>query len=140
MPEIAELAQPVATIGQYGLPWNADSIIPLGSLRGCNCLFVGDADPADLFVFAWLREQMPIAWHAVNDDFLVRRGNRDNVAIRISLTEAEASAVSILPELCPDHRRLLGEYCSTLFDMGLKIEVEGALMATDSRLGSPPNA
>jgi hypothetical protein len=79
-----------------------------------------------IYGIAWLREQISIGWHGVNDDFLLRHATRDLAGIRIRMSDAERKAVELLPQLCPDFRGLLGEYCSSLLDDGFKIELEGA--------------
>jgi len=99
-----------------------------GSSPSIDGIFVGDADPPDILVFSWLREYVPIRWHGVNDEFLVRHGNRDYGGIRIPLSDAERETVRKLPQFCPDFRELLGEYCSSLLDDGFKIELEGAII------------
>jgi hypothetical protein len=124
---IVECPQPVATIGIYGLPVLADMNSLTGSSKQYVRLFIGDADPPDLLVFAWLREQVPVTWYAVNDDFLVRHRSRDDDTIGIPLSRSEVAALPHLASWCPDYRHLLGEYCSSLLDMHFKVEVEGAL-------------
>jgi hypothetical protein len=126
IPRIKDLSQlePIAILGRGGLPLDEDLPFVLGSSQ--TRIFIGDADPPDLLIFAWLREHFPIGWHGVNDDFLVRHVTRDLARIRIRMSDAEREAVEFLPQLCPDFRGLLGEYCSSLLDDGFKIELEGA--------------
>ena len=119
---------PIATIGRYGLPSSHDLPLIQGSSTVINRIFMGDADPPDILVFSWLREHVPICWHGVNDEFLVRHGNRDCEGIRIQLSDAERETVKKLPQYCPDYRDMLGEYCSSLIDDGFKIELEGAII------------
>jgi hypothetical protein len=131
LPQIRGLTKfeaPIAAIGRYGLPSNHDLPLIQGSSTVINRIFVGDADPPDILVFSWLREYVPIRWHGVNDEFLVRHGNRDYDGIRIRLSDAERETVRKLPQFCPDFRELLGEYCSSLLDDGFKIELEGAII------------
>ncbi len=122
------LEPPVATIGRYGLPLSEDLELLSPTATSINRMFIGDADPSDILVFAWLREHVPIVWHGVNDDFLIRHDNRNCQSIPIALSDREREAVQELPQLCPDFRNLLGHYCSTLLDDGFKIELEGAIM------------
>ena len=46
----------------------------------------------------------------------------------IPMSDAEKSAVAVLPTSCPEFRVLLGPQCSALLDHGLKIELEGATL------------
>ncbi len=120
------LASPVAVLGRYGLPAVADLPFVLGNSP--NRIFIGDCDPPDILIFAWLREHLPIVWHGVNDAFLERHGTRSLDGIRIPMLDSELATVSILPRLCPDFRQLVGEYCASILDDGFKIEIEGATM------------
>lgn len=122
------LESPVAIIGRNGLPFTADLALLHHNTISINRLFIGDADPVDLLAFSWLREHLPIHWYGVNDDFLIQHGNRTFEGIHIALSDSEREAVQTLPQLCPDFRELLGQYCSSLLDDGFKIELEGAIM------------
>ena len=123
---LSQLPEPIAVLGRYGLP--ADDDLPFVSGSSPTRIFIGDCDPPDLLVFAWLREHLPIVWHGVNDIFLERHGTRSLDWIRVPLSASERKTVSILPQLCPDFRGLLGEYCSSVIDDGFKIELEGAII------------
>jgi hypothetical protein len=46
----------------------------------------------------------------------------------LPLSESEASAFAILPDIIPEYRGLLGATCSALLDRGFKIELEGAIL------------
>ncbi len=126
---IPTLAQPVAGIGRSGLPLRSDAHF-LGNQSDprASLLFLGDADPPDLLVFAWLREHVAIRWFGVSDSFLRLCGNLGNREILIKSADSEKSTVLRLPDLCPDYRELLGDYCSSALDRGSKIELEGAMM------------
>ncbi len=121
---VSELKSPFSVIARYGLPTSRD----LARLQKTSTsrIFIGDADPVDLLIFAWLREHLPITWIGVNDKFLEQHGTREIPSIRIPCSESETSALELLRTLCPDYRELLGPYCSSLMEIGLKIEVEGA--------------
>ena len=123
---LCQFGEPIATIGRYGLPLRSD--LPL--LRGSAHLpiFIGDCDPPDLMIFSWFREQLPIGWHGVSDQFLDTHGNGGLAWNRIKMSESESDASKLLQDLCPDYRQFLGPYCSSLLDAGFKIEVEGAIM------------
>lgn len=122
------LDSPVAMIGRYGLPFSEDLALLYPNTKSINRVFIGDADPPDILVFSWLREHVPILWYGVNDDFLIRQDNRTFDGIHIALSDRERETVQKLPQLCPDFRELLGQYCSSLLEAGFKIELEGAIM------------
>lgn len=122
-----------AVIGRYGLPIAAD----IALLRESNQVveFVGDADPVDLLVFAWLREHVSIRWLGVSDSLLHALGIEPWPRIQIRLAPSEQETIGQLARLCPDYRTLLGTKCTTLLEAGWKIELEGALLASEC-LGS----
>lgn len=121
---LSQLAPPIAVLGRYGLPTDAD--LPFLGGSSTNRLFIGDCDPPDILIFAWLREHFPIIWHGVNDEFLERHGIQSTDTVRIPLSDAERKSVTILSQLCPDYRTILGENCSALVSAGFKIELESA--------------
>ena len=125
--EVGELVQPVAFLGRYGLPGRVDLDWLRGGSQEVSRLFVGDADPPDLLIFAWLREHFSIRWEGVSDDFLKARGYGGDPCIQIRLAESERAATGELARLCPDYRELVGPSCASLLERGLKIELEGAL-------------
>lgn len=118
------LATPVAVLGRCGLPTVADLPFVFGTSP--SRIFIGDCDPPDILIFAWLREYVPMVWHGVSDEFLELHRTRSIDWIRIPMSESERETVAILPKLCPDFRKLIGEYCASNLDDGFKIELEGA--------------
>ena len=122
---LSELPQPISAMGGPGLP--AYHELPHVPRSVQKHIFVGDADPPDLMVYAWLREHLAIEWYGVSDDFLIRHGTRISERITIPLSDAERAAVTQLHRFCPDYRMLLGPSCAALIESGFKIEVEGAI-------------
>lgn len=131
-----QLPQPIATLGRPGLPIRDDLPFISGSGDSQPRFFVGDADPPDLLAFSWIREHIPIVWHGVNDAFLIRHNTRNLNWIPIPLADSERETIPYLSRFCPDYRDLLGEYCSSLLDSGLKIEVEGATIERSAKVDS----
>ncbi|MGN6547191.1 MAG: hypothetical protein ACTHK7_19215 [Aureliella sp.] len=123
---LERLPAPYAVIGRYGLPLGDRLDEVWGTTLGSY--FVGDADPVDLFIFAWLRAQRDLQWIGLSDDFLLGQNTDQLNRITVPLSKAEADAVARLPLVCPDYRELLGPYCSSLLDSGCKIELEGAII------------
>ncbi|MEN6497891.1 MAG: hypothetical protein ABFD16_26635 [Thermoguttaceae bacterium] len=95
--------------------------------------FLGDADPADLLVFAWLRSQMPLSYAGVSDSLVEKLGVQVEDSLTIPLTNAERAAVSLLMEACLDCRAAVGQQCATLLDQGRKIEIEAVLHSASRR-------
>ena len=117
-------------IGRTGLP-NEDDAEWLRTLAGDRIvLFLGDADPADLLVFAWLRSQMPISHVGVSDLLAQKLGVRLEHSLSIALADEEKTALSLLANLCPEYRWLVGPHCAAFLDQGRKIEIEAVINST----------
>jgi hypothetical protein len=127
---LSQLPSPMAVIGRYGLPTVDDLPFVFGSSP--SRIFIGDCDPPDILIFSWLREHLPIVWHGVNDNFLELHRTRFIEWIWIPMSVSEREAVSLLPELCPDYRKLIGDYCASVLEDGFKIEIEGAIIDRDA--------
>ncbi len=128
---LLHVLQPLAVIGRYGLPDMRD--MPLIQDSSSTIIFIGDADPPDILVYAWLREHAKIAWMGVSDSFLDQHGNHAPPAIRLPLSDTEREVLKHLDKLCPDYRMLVGEFCASLLDAGVKIELEGAIANLQSK-------
>jgi len=116
---------PIAMVGRYGLP-NEEDVAWLRGLAGDRVVcFLGDADPADLLVFTWLRSQMAVTYAGVNDSLMSKIGVRWTDGVSVPLADSESAALPLLAELCPNFRALLGAQCAGLLDRGRKLEVEG---------------
>jgi hypothetical protein len=117
----------VGMIGRYGLPCK-DDVERIVNLKGDRmCIFLGDADPPDLLVFAWIRAHLPISWWGVSDAFLAAFGVEPTTNRTVRLSDSELLALAEVNELCPDFRDLLGPKCASLLDDGRKLELEGAV-------------
>lgn len=122
---LADWPKRAAVVGRYGLPLSAD-VTYLQKFKW-EVNFIGDADPVDLLVFAWLRQHLSIRWLGVSDTFLQSQGSQVCPSIQMQLSSSEQAAIQQLPDLCPDYRSLLGEECSAVLEAGMKIELEGTL-------------
>jgi hypothetical protein len=111
-------------IGRYGLPGDGDEAWLESLANGRQCLFIGDADPPDLLVFAWLRARMAISFRGLNDWLLGRCGVTVADRITIPHSRAETAAMPLLREQVPDHSELIGPGCSAVLDSGRKVELE----------------
>lgn len=120
-------ARQVTLLGRYGLPDDRDIEWILKTINGRECTFIGDADPQDVLVFAWLRCHVHVSWTGVSDKFLESMRTRLTDNLTIALSRIEREAARQIPALCPDFQDLLGANCGLLFDQGRKLELEGAL-------------
>jgi len=112
-------------VGRYGLPLPADLVLLSRQMHGNHHSFVGDADPPDIMIFAWLRAHVAIEWRGVCDELLNHTRIEDRSPIEIPMSEAETESLGVLAQLCPDFRQLIGSECSAALDRGFKIELEG---------------
>jgi hypothetical protein len=134
---VEEQVKPISfgLISRIGLPCNSD----IGWLRDLigsrELLFIGDMDPADVLIFAWLRERLQpttITHIGINDQFISRLGVNVSESFHIALHQTEKAAVSILEDLIPDVRAVIGTKCSDLLNEGYKIELEAIVSAVGS--------
>ncbi len=128
----SENNQMLGLIGRYGLPNGRD----LGWIRALigarKLLFLGDLDPPDLMIFAWLRSRFRparVRFLGISDDLLKRIGARPTERNTIALTPTELAAWQMLPSVMPDLQKLIGPSCVTLLASGRKLELEATLGA-----------
>lgn len=116
--------QSFAAIMRGGLPSDDDLDWLRSQVASQRLLFLGDADPADLLTFAWLRECLPIKYCGLSDSLLLQCGVelRDNLTIQ--LAESDVAALPLLTECFGNLQDDLGSWCSGLLSSGRKIEVE----------------
>lgn len=128
------LGRDVAILGRPGLPCLADLRAWMAPSR--RLLFLGDADPPDLLIFAWLRRHVAIEFLGVKDRFLQNYFTGSLDRISITLSESELESRGFLAEMMPDYSTLLGDYCSQLLAEGFKIELEGATLSIKTPRGN----
>lgn len=114
-------------VGRAGLPNGPDTAWLRELASGSPLVFLGDADPADLLVFAWLRLRMPVSYAGVSDRLVQRLRVQVDDSLTVPLTDTEKAAVSLLAEVCPDYRLTTGGKCAAFLDQGRKIEIEAVL-------------
>lgn len=115
------------TILRSGLPSDDDAKWLCSEVGSRRLLFLGDADPADLLVFSWLREHLPIEYVGLADQLLVQSGVelRDNLTIQ--LTKSEVAALPLVSQYLGNLSTQLGPWCTGLLTSGRKIEVEALI-------------
>lgn len=114
-------------ISRYGLPSEEDVDWLRDQVGQRRFLFWGDADPADLLHFAWLREHLQIEHVGMSDQLL----SKCKVAVEdnytIELRQSELAALPLVTECLGDLAELLGPLCAGLLNAGRKIEMEALL-------------
>lgn len=122
----------IALVGRSGLP-SAEDLNWFRDLVGQRrLLFLGDMDPVDLMVFAWLRENLKpsdIGHLGVSDSYIQKLHVQLPDNFIMSCTPTEISSLSLLEEVFSDFREVIGHECTKLLDAGRKIELEAVASA-----------
>jgi len=126
----------VGMIFRYGLiveddlPW-------IRNIAGPRVLlFLGDLDPTDLLIFAWLRANLSpktVIHFGVNDSMLNELHVTVPDSYTIALSGPECEALSLLDEVCPDVDEIVGSECIKLLRSGRKVEQEAVVSALGSQ-------
>lgn len=117
----------VGIIGRYGLTGIEDIPAIRGIIGDRPLFFLGDCDPFDLLVFAWVRQLLPIRFLGTSDAVVSALGVRVTESITIALTDDEQRALSLVGEVFPDYATFVGPGCSELLGRNRKIELEALL-------------
>ncbi|MBX9789041.1 MAG: hypothetical protein K2Y37_09020 [Pirellulales bacterium] len=124
--------QHIGLIGRYGLPSGRDLGWISALIGARKLLFLGDLDPPDLMIFAWLRSRLrpaKVRFLGISDELLKRIEARPTERNTIVLTPTELAAREVLPSVLPDLQQLIGPTCVTLLASGRKLELEATLGA-----------
>lgn len=124
------IPEDLATVARTGLPYESDVewLLSLAAPRGL--LFLGDLDPPDLLVFAWLREHLrplPVEHLGIGDAMFDLLGIRPDDLPTIPLAASERAALPLLATIAPDLFAGAGERSRSLFQSGRKVELEAVL-------------
>ena len=119
-------------IGRYGLPsaLDVDWFREVAGPR--QLLFLGDLDPPDLMIFAWLRASLhpkQIRYLGIGDELLASLPIALPQHFAIPCALAEREAIGHLDEIFRDWREIVGHQCAALLANGNKIEIEAAACA-----------
>lgn len=117
--------------GRYGLPPREDAL-SLQRFAGARQVeFLGDLDPVDLCIFAWLRARLaptPLVHLGLGDRFLTPCGAPpDHLQIACSSAERECLA-ELLPRM-PDLSEIVGPRSLERLKQGRKLELEAIFCA-----------
>jgi hypothetical protein len=123
---------PVGMIGRYGLPRDEDVSKIASIVRDYAVYFLGDCDPFDLLVFAWLRQHLSIHFLGTSDAVVAALGIDVNERITIPLSDEEQGAMSLVREVWPEFAESVGPSCAAILDDNRKLELE-ALVSFHTR-------
>ena len=115
-------------IGRCGLLSRTDLDWIGGMIGTRELLFLGDMDPADLMVFAWLRSSLGprrVTFAGVNDALLEAAGLSATTALGIPLVPSEQRSLTVLRRVLPEIASTVGPNCARMLEQGRKIELEG---------------
>lgn len=123
----------VGLVARAGLPQEVDVAWVRDLIRGRRAVFLGDADPVDLLVFAWWRAQLPdisIAYVGINDSYLDISKVSLSESHTIPMSDSEVRAMQLCSEALPDLAQVVGQRCANLLSQGRKLEIEGVVSAS----------
>lgn len=124
----------VSVIERYGLPATEDLAWIERLIGDALFGFVGDLDPVDLLIFAWVKSQLPntsIRFLGLGDRILSQLGPAEKRDVAISLSPTEIAAIPLLDEVLPEWDELIGRESHALIVGGSKIELEGVIHGND---------
>lgn len=119
-------------IARGGLPGDADLRWIRNVVRKADLWFLGDMDPADLMIFAWLRQRLlpkRIKYLGVSDAYLAALQLLVPETFIMPCSESERQSLSTLASVFPDVRETVGPTCASLLEQGRKIELEAIVSA-----------
>ncbi|HUY92124.1 MAG TPA: hypothetical protein VMV10_25505 [Pirellulales bacterium] len=122
-------------VARQGLPNEADLRWLRGTMGASELWFLGDMDPPDLMIFAWLRHHLPekqILHLGVSDAYLAALQLSLSESFVVRCSNSERSTMETLAAVFPDFREVTGPKCASLLEQGSKIEVEAVVSAAGS--------
>jgi len=125
-----EAATSPGMVGRYGLPDDADLLWIRKVIGRRSLLFLGDMDPVDLLVFAWLCASLRpkrIAHLGVNDAFLRALKVGSTKSLSTPCVPSERESLTLLKKVLPDLRHTVGPKCARMLERGEKLELEAIL-------------
>ncbi len=126
----------LGVIARYGLPSENDIRWIADFAAKHELLFLGDMDPVDLLIFAWLRAHLRperITHLGVNDAYLAALKVDLPESFILACSPSEQASLPLLEEILPDLGQTLGPMCYSTLQQGRKIELEAIV----STLGTP---
>lgn len=125
----------IGMIGHYGLPSDLDVAWIRRVVAEHELLFLGDMDPVDLMIFAWLRARLQpkqIVHLGINDSYLAKLDVYLPESFLMQFSASERKSFPLLKKVFPDFRETVGEKCALTLERGRKIELDAIISATQS--------
>lgn len=127
----------VGFLGRHGLP-GAHDVEWIALLASAQPLeFLGDLDPPDLLVFAWLCERLGpnrVTFLGISDALLASAGVVVDDLPWIALSPAEQAALPLVDQMTGGLASLVGPNCAALLERGRKLELEAIAFQPGSPL------
>jgi hypothetical protein len=115
---------PFGAVLRYGLPAEGNVEWLSATAGSRRLLFLGDADPADLLIYAWLSERLAIECRGLSDALLKKCGVPFENRLTIEMKPSERAAMPLVAQYLGDLPATLGPWCAGLLTAGRKIELE----------------
>jgi hypothetical protein len=105
-------------------------------VRDYTIYFLGDCDPFDLLVFAWLRQHLSIRFLGTSDAVVSALGVDVNERITIPFPDEEQRAMSHVREVWPEFAQFVGPNCAALLNCNRKLELEALVSFHTNRVSN----
>lgn len=122
-------------VSRYGLPTDHDIQLLNDVTREQTLYFLGDMDPQDLMIYAWLRERIqPRAFFylGISDNLLATHRIDIRESFKMQLSPSEQRSLPVLRSAFPDFAEVVGAGCAGVLENGRKIELEAVVSAGGS--------
>jgi len=122
-------------IAHRGLPHAADLTWIRKVVAGQRVFFLGDLDPADLLIFAWLRLRLRptrLTHLGISDSYLAALKAKVPPSFHIRYSPTEEASLRLLAEAFADWPAVVGPQCAALVEQQKKIELEAVVSALGS--------
>jgi hypothetical protein len=119
-------------VGRQGLPSHEDVLAFRRLVSAHRLFFLGDLDPPDLLIFAWLRARLRpkrIRFLGICDRYLDQRKVVLPETFVIRCSPSERRSTKVLKSVFPDMEQFIGKRCDDLPSSGRKIELEAVVSA-----------
>ncbi len=123
-----EMLDQMGIIGRPGLPTRTDLDWISLMIGQRELLFLGDMDPVDLMVFAWLRATLPgkhVGFLGISDSLLKAASIPLTTTYFLSCAPSEQQSLAFLRKVLPELTKTVGSDCADMLQRGRKRELEG---------------
>lgn len=124
-----------SVIGRYGLP-TADDLRRISEIAAdATIVFLGDLDPPDLLIYAWLRGHLhprKITHAGVNDRLLAALRIVVIDSMLVPAAPSEIDSLAFLKDAFPNCVDATGVACAQIIQRGFKLELEALVSARNA--------